>query len=610
MATLNYLDTTGLGKVWSKIKDYADPFIVTVTSTTSNGTTTYSADKTFTEITAAYNAGKVCFLKRTDGYYYGLSLINSTKIIFSQQFTAQTYEVSSIGSFTITSSNIITLNSHSVYGRTPIKNIYPRKTSIATINGTVPVTYMTGGNIEFNSTTATQAYTDGDLFWIGQYDLVKAITNISSGDTLIENTNYVVTTISDELKNGITPIIVNLSDVNIATVMLSDIGPSDIYEMSESGKVVLGLVDSSYLPTGLYQLVYSTNGSTALSENIPAEAKFFNGSDIITVTTSQVPSNQSADIAGKYQCDVETITHNPDWNETDIEENSYILNKPSIKSGDGENSVLIGQIEQDENTAIYQITISGDGNAITYNYTSDVNIENYNSFTTYLKVKTNGYRVTALDTTNHTITLDRTASYSAITSQEAVLYCRYKSAIGDGSVVFGRYTMAIGSNSCAEGLSTLASGAYSHSEGAMTTATGMESHAEGSRSIAKGLNSHAEGNGTIASGANQHVQGKFNIEDVNGIYADIVGNGTSSIPSNAYTLDWSGNGWYAGKLTVGINPINNMDVATKQYVDDSIPQPEDDIEVLNLLSQYGYSTPVSDIDGNVITDVDNNVILG
>ena len=53
--------------------------------------------------------------------------------------------------------------------------------------------------------------------------------------------------------------------------------------------------------------------------------------------------------------------------------------------------------------------------------------------------------------------------------------------------------------------------------------------------------------------------------------ADIVGNGTDAKHrSNAYTLDWSGNGIYAGKLTVGSGPINDMDVATKQYVDGKI----------------------------------------
>lgn len=42
---------------------------------------------------------------------------------------------------------------------------------------------------------------------------------------------------------------------------------------------------------------------------------------------------------------------------------------------------------------------------------------------------------------------------------------------------------------------------------------------------------------------------------------------TAGIYSNAYTLDWNGNAVYSGKLTVGANPVNLMDVATKQYVD-------------------------------------------
>ncbi len=41
-----------------------------------------------------------------------------------------------------------------------------------------------------------------------------------------------------------------------------------------------------------------------------------------------------------------------------------------------------------------------------------------------------------------------------------------------------------------------------------------------------------------------------------------------------------------------------------------VPVPEDDENVLNLLTEYGYSAPLSDIDGNVITDVDRNLILG
>lgn len=41
-----------------------------------------------------------------------------------------------------------------------------------------------------------------------------------------------------------------------------------------------------------------------------------------------------------------------------------------------------------------------------------------------------------------------------------------------------------------------------------------------------------------------------------------------------------------------------------------IPQSEDDENVLNLLAEFGYSTAVEDADGYVITDVDDNIILG
>ena len=61
----------------------------------------------------------------------------------------------------------------------------------------------------------------------------------------------------------------------------------------------------------------------------------------------------------------------------------------------------------------------------------------------------------------------------------------------------------------------------------------------------------------------------------NGSYSkhiEVVGGGkTSTYLSNARTLDWFGNETLAGKLTVGAGPTDNMDVATKQYVDNAIP---------------------------------------
>lgn len=134
----------------------------------------------------------------------------------------------------------------------------------------------------------------------------------------------------------------------------------------------------------------------------------------------------------------------------------------------------------------------------------------------------------------------------------------------------GDSTTASGENSHSEGKYTTASGESSHAEGDSTKASAYCSHAEGNCTTASGENSHTEGEGTTASSQNQHVQGKYNIEDLNGTYAHIVGNGEDGKNSNAHTLDWQGNAWYAGKLTVGKEPTDDMDVVTKKYLDDKI----------------------------------------
>jgi len=142
-------------------------------------------------------------------------------------------------------------------------------------------------------------------------------------------------------------------------------------------------------------------------------------------------------------------------------------------------------------------------------------------------------------------------------------------ASGEASHAEGCRTRASGGNSHAEGYKTVASGGISHAEGNATTASGNYSHAEGTDTIASGYNSHAEGHGTTAHGENQHAEGKYNIIDTKDKYAHIVGNGDSNNSSNAYTLDWDGNGWFAGKLSQEGIPTEDKDLVTKKYVDDS-----------------------------------------
>ena len=144
-------------------------------------------------------------------------------------------------------------------------------------------------------------------------------------------------------------------------------------------------------------------------------------------------------------------------------------------------------------------------------------------------------------------------------------------ASGDYSHTEGDTTNASGDYSHAEGSSTTASGNCSHAEGGFTTASGWHSHAEGSHTTASNYSSHAEGYWTKASSQNQHVQGKYNIEDTANKYAHIVGNGTADgTRSNAHTLDWQGNAWYAGKLSQEGTPTEDKDLVNKKYVDDMV----------------------------------------
>lgn len=87
---------------------------------------------------------------------------------------------------------------------------------------------------------------------------------------------------------------------------------------------------------------------------------------------------------------------------------------------------------------------------------------------------------------------------------------------------------------------------------------GKNAQAFGKSTTASGTAAHAEGYGTIAQGENQHVQGKYNIADT--INAHIVGNGSdSSNKSNAHTIDWSGNAWFAGDVYTGSTSGKNKD---------------------------------------------------
>ena len=204
-----------------------------------------------------------------------------------------------------------------------------------------------------------------------------------------------------------------------------------------------------------------------------------------------------------------------DWNQTDATAKDYIKNKPAITA----------QVQSDWNQT----------NATAKDYIK-------NKPTIIGKTSVNQYGSVLGEVFNNYNNNAANGFYSHAEGSGT-------KASGSCSHAEGERTTASGDYSHAEGWTTKASEQYSHAEGNSTEATGYCSHAEGSDTKASGQYSHAEGYYTLASSKYQHVQGKFNISDTTDTYAHIVGNGLDYLSrSNAHTLDWSGNAWYAGTV--------------------------------------------------------------
>lgn len=165
---------------------------------------------------------------------------------------------------------------------------------------------------------------------------------------------------------------------------------------------------------------------------------------------------------------------------------------------------------------------------------------------------------------SHTISIWRTTKVNIKIEEKYIPELQYMDKVdptGTGSFSLNRkFNTTVGNCSFAEGYDTTASGWGSHAEGESTTASGEKSHAEGYC--------------TKASSVSQHVEGKYNIEDFSGTYAHIVGNGTADdARSNAHTLDWSGNAWFAGTIEgKAIILPSSTEGSTKRFkitVDDS-----------------------------------------
>lgn len=169
------------------------------------------------------------------------------------------------------------------------------------------------------------------------------------------------------------------------------------------------------------------------------------------------------------------------------------------------------------------------------------------------------------------------------TGQHSVSIGVLNNATGKESVAIGVSNTSRGQNAVAIGRSCVSSNEYSVATGCWTTADGIASNAFGNGSYTNGWGAMASGIVVKAHGLGQHVFGTYNIPDTNvcgtvgsanynysarSNYLMIVGNGTSSNLSNAYTLDWNGNAWYQGNISIDGTPSEDNHVITKKYADE------------------------------------------
>ena len=291
----------------------------------------------------------------------------------------------------------------------------------------------------------------------------------------------------------------------------------------------------------------------------------------------------------------------PDWNQNDETAEDHIKNRTHYEEVLGDYVIFEGTLPDSDTTenlplqyaipsdtsvtAYYNGRVvatavgryhGGSAGTLYYGFSPDLDLTVYNSTMTASVYNGMGDGVLKFIVENFTIVHTLDEKYLPNNVKGMVnSKMNANNPVGTGSFSMGRMpNTVIGYKAHAEGDRTTASGSYSHAEGYYTTASDDYSHAEGNNTTASGNCSHAEGIETIAGSSDQHVQGKYNIEDSQGKYAHIVGNGTVEYArSNAHTLDWSGNAWFAGTVegTALIIPASTAN-STKKFeitVDDN-----------------------------------------
>lgn len=183
---------------------------------------------------------------------------------------------------------------------------------------------------------------------------------------------------------------------------------------------------------------------------------------------------------------------------------------------------------------------------------------------------------------------------------------------GDAGHAEGYGNVVYGFASHAEGHQNKSSGHHSHSEGLLNTASGNYSHAEGTGCLASDAGAHAGGSYcyAITSNAfahgqslttnipNQAVFGEYNLDlpfsSRETQYLFAIGNGTDvNHRSNAFVS------YKDGRAAIGKDPVNDLDVATKGYVDGEVGKLQtatgSDWEFLDLVAEKTFQKAFTEV---------------
>lgn len=206
------------------------------------------------------------------------------------------------------------------------------------------------------------------------------------------------------------------------------------------------------------------------------------------------------------------------------------------------------------------ITLPNDGNFIIRNNEVMVNIDGHPKYID-IEVWEDSEKRLKNDIFNKDMIIKKSISMGDNSHAEglgSVSIGRKTNVLGEGSFATGYNVKIEGENSFATGQNINVKNTLSSAIGTKINIKGFESHAIGIEIDINSDLAFAEGCGLIASSDYQNVIGKHNIEDSSEKYLHIIGNGRDSKNrSNAHTLDWKGNAWFAGDVYVKGNSQDN-----------------------------------------------------